>query len=111
MIAFLQAAPLWESRADQFKALVQGANKAGDDYKYFNHLKLAMEMRGDYVPKSELEALLRGKAESGDMADVPREELERQARMGEDPAPSESEPTQQYEKDRHKARLNSDEEE
>lgn len=81
MIAFLQAAPLWEHRADQFRALAEGANKAGHDYKYFNHLKLAMEMRGDYVPKSELEALLRGKAESGDMADVSREELERQARM------------------------------
>jgi hypothetical protein len=81
MIAFLQAAPLWEHRADQFRALAEGANKAGTDYKFFNHLKLAMEMRGDYVPRSELEALLRGKSESGDLADVSREELERQARM------------------------------
>jgi hypothetical protein len=75
VIAFLQAAPLFENRADQFRALNAGANKAGDDYKYFNHLKLAMEMRGDYVPKSELEALLKKKAESGDLADVPDEQL------------------------------------
>jgi hypothetical protein len=81
MVAFLQAAPLWESRADQFRALIEGANKAGQDYKFFNHLKLAMEMRGDYVPKSELEALLRAKADSGDPADLPREELERQAKL------------------------------
>jgi hypothetical protein len=86
MIAFLQAAPLWESRADQFKALIDGANKAGQDYKFFNHLKLAMEMRGDYVPKSELEALLRAKADSGDPSDLPREELERQAKLADSEA-------------------------
>jgi len=84
MIAFLQAAPLWEHRSDQFRALAEGANKAGQDYKYFNHLKLAMEMRGDYVPKSELEAMLRGKAESSDASEISREELERRARMADD---------------------------
>jgi hypothetical protein len=84
MIAFLQAAPLWEHRADQFKALTEGANRAGEDYKFFNHLKLAMEMRGDYIPKSELEALLRGKTVSGDLADVSSEELRRQARLADD---------------------------
>lgn len=81
MIAFLQAAPLWETRADDFAALTQGAAKAGSDYKFFNHLKLKLEMRGDYVPKSELEALLKAKAISGDLSDVSREELERQAKL------------------------------
>lgn len=62
VIGLLQSAPLWESRADDFRALAEGASRAGEDYKFFNHLKLAMEMRGDYVPKSELEALLKRKA-------------------------------------------------
>jgi hypothetical protein len=65
VIGIMQSAPLWESRADDFRALVEGAAKAGDDYKFFNHLKLKMEMRGDYVPKSELEALLKRKAGGG----------------------------------------------
>ncbi|PKN91095.1 MAG: hypothetical protein CVU44_20990 [Chloroflexi bacterium HGW-Chloroflexi-6] len=77
-IGLLQAAPLWESRADDFRALAEGAAKAGDDYKFFPHLKLKLEMRGDYVPKSELEALLKRKSASG--AEVMSiEELERQA--------------------------------
>jgi hypothetical protein len=60
-IGLLQSAPLWESRADDFQALVDGAAKAGFDYKFFPHLRLKLEMRGDYVPKSELEALLKRK--------------------------------------------------
>lgn len=65
VVGLLQSAPLWDSRADDFKALVEGAGKAGEDYKFFNHLKLAMEMRGDYVPKSELEAYLKRRASGG----------------------------------------------
>ncbi len=75
MIAVLQSAPLWEQRADQFKALNEGANKAGDDYKFFNHLKLAMEMRRDYVPASQISADLRRKI-SGDLSDLSDEELD-----------------------------------
>lgn len=75
MIAILQSAPLWEQRADQFKALNDGAKKAGDDYKFFNHLKLAMEMRRDYIPASEVSASLRKKL-SGDLSDLSDEELE-----------------------------------
>lgn len=74
-IAILQSAPLWEQRADQFKALNEGANKAGDDYKFFNHLKLAMEIRGDYVPASQISAELRKKL-TGDLSDLSDEELE-----------------------------------
>jgi hypothetical protein len=65
VIGLLQSAPLWDSRADDFAALEEGAAKAGEDYKFFNHLKLKLEMRGDYVPKSELEALLKRKAGAG----------------------------------------------
>lgn len=73
-IALLQSAPLWEQRADHFKALNDGATKAGDDYKFFNHLKLAMEMRGDYLPASKLFAELKKKL-TGDETDLSDEEL------------------------------------
>lgn len=74
MIAILQSAPLWEQRADHFKALNDGAKKAGGDYKFFNHLKLAMEMRGDYIPASQISAILRKKA-TGDLSEYSDEEL------------------------------------
>lgn len=74
MIAILQAAPLWEQRADHFKALNDGAARAGNDYKFFNHLKLAMEMRGDYIPASRLSAELRKKI-TGDLSDLSDEDL------------------------------------
>lgn len=79
VIGLLQSAPLWESRADDFKALELGASKAGEDYKFFPHLKLKLEMRGDYVPKSELEALLKGKAAGKGAETRSVEELERLA--------------------------------
>ena len=75
MIAILQSAPLWEQRADHFKALNDGANKARDDYKFFNYLKLAMEMRRDYIPASQVSAELRKKL-TGDLSDLSDEELE-----------------------------------
>lgn len=75
MIAILQSAPLWEQRADHFKALNDGAKKAGDDYKFFNHLKLVMEMRRDYIPASQISAELKKKL-SGDLSDLSDEELE-----------------------------------
>jgi hypothetical protein len=75
MIAILQSAPLWEQRADHFKALNDGASKAGTDYKFFNHLKLVMEMRRDYVPASQITADLRKKM-TGDLSDYSDEELD-----------------------------------
>lgn len=75
MIAILQSAPLWEQRADHFQALNEGAKKAGQDYKYFPHLKLVMEMRRDYVPASQITADLRKKL-SGDLSDLTDEELD-----------------------------------
>jgi hypothetical protein len=75
MIAMLQSAPLWEQRADHFKALIDGAKKAGDDYKFFNHLKLSMEMRRDYIPASQISAELRKKL-TGDLSELSDEELD-----------------------------------
>ncbi len=74
-IAILQSAPLWEQRGDHFRALNVGANKAGEDYKFFNHLKLAMEMRRDYIPASQISAELRRKL-TGDLTDLSDDELE-----------------------------------
>lgn len=82
-IALLQAAPLWESRADDFAALQKGAAQAGDDYKFFPHLKLAMEMRGDFVQRTELEALLKRKG-GGDLSSKTDAELAALAKLMDD---------------------------
>lgn len=65
MIAILQSMELWDFRADSFRNLIDGMKKAGSDYKFFNHLKLYMEMTGDYVPLTQLAAVLKRKASGG----------------------------------------------
>lgn len=65
MVAILQSAELWEHRADSFKNLIAGMKQAGSDYKFFNHLKLFMEMTGDYVPLNQVAAVLKRKADGG----------------------------------------------
>ncbi len=65
MIAILQSAELWEHRADSFRNLIDGMKKAGHDYKFFNHLKLFLEMTGDYIPLSQLAAVIKRKADGG----------------------------------------------
>ena len=65
MIALLQSAELWEYRADSFRNLIDGMKQAGSDYKFFNHLKLFLEMSGDYVPLTQLAAVLKRKAAGG----------------------------------------------
>lgn len=64
-IMLLQSAELWEHRADSFKNLIEGMKRAGVDYKFFNHLKLYMEMTGDYVPLNQISAVLKRKADGG----------------------------------------------
>jgi hypothetical protein len=75
MIAVLQSAPLLKHRADYFQALDVGARQAGSDYKFFNHLKLTLEILGIYVPISELRALIRKKVGS-DREDMDEMELD-----------------------------------
>lgn len=80
MIAILQSAPLWQERSDQFDALNEGARKAGTDYKYFPHLKLAMEMRNDYIPSSKITAEMAKKlinSSPDDLEDLTDDELRR----------------------------------
>ena len=56
MVAILQSAPLWEHRSEIYAALVLVATSP--EYKGHNDRKLALELLGDYVPKSKLEAEL-----------------------------------------------------
>ena len=85
MIGVMQAAPLWESRADDFQALLEGAARAGHDHQYFKHLKLKLEMRKDYVPSTKIDAELRRRGlVPDDMADMPDEELLKLANMAKD---------------------------
>lgn len=56
MVAVMQSAPLWEFRAEIYKALIESAIKP--EYKGHNDRKLALEMMGDYVSRSKLEAEL-----------------------------------------------------
>ncbi len=65
MVAILQSAELWEYRGDSFRNLVEGMQQSGSDYKFFNHLKLFLEMTGDYVPLSQLAAVIRRKSDGG----------------------------------------------
>lgn len=60
-ITMLQAAPLHEHRADIYKALVTVATNP--DYKGHSDRKLALEMLGDYTPRSRMDI---GKAADGD---------------------------------------------
>lgn len=74
MIAVLQSSELWDYRADAFKSLIDGMKSAGEDYKFFNHLKLFLEMSGDYIPLTQLAAVLKRKSD-GSPADADEETL------------------------------------
>ena len=65
MVAVLQAAPLWEHRAEIYDALIKVATSP--EYKGHNDRKLALELLGDYVPAAKLEAILRGSGKIGDV--------------------------------------------
>lgn len=73
-IAILQSTPLWRHRADAFNNLIEGMQRSGTDYKFFNHLKLYLEMTGDYIPTSEFIANLKKKI-STDPSDLSDEEI------------------------------------
>lgn len=76
MVALLQSSGTWQERADHFDALNEGARKSKSDYKFFPYLKLAMEMRNDYVPTAKLDAMLKkGNINKSDLADMSEEEL------------------------------------
>ncbi|MFA5836184.1 MAG: hypothetical protein WC837_04425 [Bellilinea sp.] len=53
-IGLLQAAPLFEHRADILRALIDSATNA--DYKHHQDRKIALEMLGDYVPRIKVDS-------------------------------------------------------
>lgn len=71
MVAVLQAAPLWEHRSEIYDALISVATTK--EYKGHNDRKLALELLGDYVPRSKVEAELNNKI-MDDLASLPFEE-------------------------------------
>jgi len=71
MVAVLQAAPLFEHRAEIYEALVKVATSP--EYKGHNDRKLALELLGDYVPKSKVEAELNQRI-IDDLSSLPFEE-------------------------------------
>lgn len=77
-VAMMQAAPLWDHRADVFRALV--ANASDPDYKTFNDRKLFLEMTGDYTPRSQVQLGMSAK-DLSELSDAELDEL-----IGEDPA-------------------------
>lgn len=82
-IALLQSAALWSHRADAFQNLIDGMKSSGSDYKFFNHLKLYLEMTGDYVPTSKFMADLKKKL-STDLSDLSDDEIATLAHAYED---------------------------
>lgn len=75
IIAFLQSAMLWRHRADAYDNLIRGMRQAGYNYKFYNHLKLYMEMTGDYVPTSKYMAELKKKI-SSDPSELSEDEIQ-----------------------------------
>ena len=71
MVAVLQAAPLFAHRAEIYEALVKVATSP--EYKGHNDRKLALELLGDYVPRSKVEAELNQKI-MDDLSSLPFEE-------------------------------------
>jgi hypothetical protein len=85
MVAVLQSAPLWEHRADVYEALIEMAK--GHDYKSHNDRKLFLELIGDYLPASKLEAILKGSVKGGDVDTEDEDVLAAIERKGREMAP------------------------
>ncbi len=67
MVGLLQAGPLFQHRADIIQALIESATTEG--YRGFHDRRLALEMMGDYTPKSRLE-LGKSATGMGEMSDA-----------------------------------------
>lgn len=71
MVAVLQSAPLWEHRSEIYEALIAVATT--HEYKGHNDRKLALELLGDYIPRSKLEAELNQRI-ANDLINLPFDE-------------------------------------
>jgi hypothetical protein len=66
-VTLMQAAPIFQHRADLFQVSLDVA--LSDDYKGFNDRKLLFEMLGDYVPRSQIKAVIGKSKKFEDMSD------------------------------------------
>lgn len=74
MVSILQSAPLWDYRAEVFRALT--ANAVKPDYKTHNDRKLFLELTGDYIPTAKLAAMLaKGNITKEDLSEYSDAEL------------------------------------
>ena len=73
VVSMFQAQPLFEHRREIITALV--ASAVQPDYKGFNDRKLALEMLGDYTPKSKLEVAKGNQSGIGELSDTELYEL------------------------------------
>lgn len=80
IVALMQSQPLFEHRRDFIEALIESGT--GPDYKGFNDRRLAFEMMGDYVPKSQIKLQ---KSSSKEPSDLSEEELRAWLETGELP--------------------------
>lgn len=69
-ISLLQAAPLWEHRADILAALV--ASATDPDHRSHPDRRLALEMLGDYTPRSTMKV---ERSEVEDLSELSEEDL------------------------------------
>jgi len=74
-VAVMQSAPLFERRGDIYKALIEVATMP--DYKGHQDRKLALELMGDYTPRSEVEQRFSNLVT--DLSSLSSEELARMA--------------------------------
>lgn len=87
VVTLLQAAPLFEHRADAFAALIKSATSA--DYKSHQDRKLMFEMLGDYVPRLRVDQ--RDVREVENLDDLSDEELDKLAKLVKRERPSANE--------------------
>lgn len=76
MVALLQALPLLEHRRDIYEALIESA--ASPDHRSHQDRKLALELLGDYVSKSQVSVKRSGDVD--DLSTLSDEELDQLAR-------------------------------
>lgn len=80
VVSLMQSQPLFEHRRDFIEALI--ASGTVHDYKGFNDRKLAFEMLGDYIPKSQVKLQ---KSSSKDPSELSEDELRTWLETGELP--------------------------
>ena len=77
VVTLLQAAPLFEHRADIYRALIDSASRS--DHRSHQDRKLALELMGDYVPHLQVDS--RKLEDMDDLSQVSEGELRKRAKL------------------------------